>query len=175
MVMNRETSGTPFASADEPWNWTANITASAVATARGNVCQSISQGSNTTYMDTVSGYVTADTLNTLLTLLNAVPRAAFAPGEAVVQKNFEDVFSGFCQLGSAFAILDNVNDLAGVLRWYDGKLELLLIDQSEQFGDTSAPYLTDTRLWSIRNEPLQAFMQQFYEYPSVVYDTTGGV
>ena len=85
------------------------------------------------------------------------------------------MFSGFCQLGSAFAILDNVNDLAGVLRWYDGKLELLLIDQSEQFGDTSAPYLTDARLWSIRDEPLQAFMQQFYEYPSVVYDTTGGV
>ncbi len=174
MVMDRETSGTPFASADEPWNWTANITASAVATARGNVCQSISQGSNTTYMDTVSGYVTADTLNTLLTLLNAVPQAAFVPGETVVQKNFEDVFRGFCQLGSAFAILDNVNDLAGVLRWYDGKLELLLTDQSEQFGDTSAPYLTDARLWSIRNEPLQAFMQQFYEYPSVVYDTTGG-
>ena len=59
-------------------------------------------------------------------------------------------------------------------RTADGELELLLIDQSEQFGDTSAPYLTDTRLWSIRNEPLQAFMQQFYEYPSVVYDTTGG-
>ena len=80
----------------------------------------------------------------------------------------------FCQLGSVFAILDNVNDLAGVLRWYDGKLELLLIDQSEQFGDTSAPYLTDARLWVIEDESLQAFMQQFYEYPSVVYDTTGG-
>ena len=95
-------------------------------------------------------------------------------GEAVVQKNFEDVFSGFCQLGSAFAILDNVNDLAGVLRWYDGKLELLLTDQSEQFGDTAAPYLTDARLWVIRDESLQAFMRQFYEYHFVIYDTNGG-
>ena len=174
MVMNRETSGTPFASADEPWNWTANITGSAVTSARGLACHSISQGSDATYIDTVSGYVTADTLDTLLTLLNAVPRAAFTPGETVDQENFEDVFRGFCQLGSAFAILDNVNDLAGVLRWYDGKLELLLTDQSEQFGDTAAPYLTDARLWVIRDESLQAFMRQFYEYPSVVYDTTGG-
>lgn len=174
MVMNRETSGTLFASADEPWNWTANITGSAVTSARGLACHSISQGSDATYIDTVSGYVTADTLDTLLTLLNAVPRAAFTPGETVDQENFEDVFRGFCQLGSAFAILDNVNDLAGVLRWYDGKLELLLTDQSEQFGDTAAPYLTDARLWVIRDESLQAFMRQFYEYPSVVYDTTGG-
>lgn len=175
MVMGRETSGTPFASADEPWNWTADITASAVASARGLACQSISQGGNTTYIDTVSGYVTADTLDTLLTLLNAVPRAAFTPGETVDQENFEDVFRGFCQLGSAFAILDNVNDLAGVLRWYDGKLELLLTDQSEQFGDTAAPYLTDARLWVIQDESLQAFMRQFYEYHFVIYDTNGEV
>ena len=175
MVMGRETSGTPFASADEPWNWTANITASAVASARGLACHSISQGSDATYIDTVSGYVTADTLDTLLTLLNAVPRAAFTPGETVDQENFEDVFRGFCQLGSAFAILDNVNDLAGVLRWYDGKLELLLTDQSEQFGDTAAPYLTDARLWVIQDESLQAFMRQFYEYHFVIYDTNGGV
>ena len=174
MVMNQETNGTLFASADEPWNWTANITGSAVTSARGLACHSISQGSDATYIDTVSGYVTADTLDTLLTLLNAVPRAAFTPGETVVQENFEDVFRGFCQLGSAFAILDNVNDLAGVLRWYDGKLELLLTDQAEQFDDITAPYLTNARLWVIRDESLQAFMRQFYEYPSVVYDTTGG-
>lgn len=175
MVMGQETSGILFASADEPWNWTANITGSAVTSARGLACHSISQGSDATYIDTVSGYVTADTLDTLLTLLNAVPRAAFTPGETVVQENFENVFRGFCQLGSAFAILDNVNDLAGVLRWYDGKLELLLTDQSEQFGDTAAPYLTDARLWVIQDKSLQAFMRQFYEYPSVIYDTNGGV
>lgn len=167
-VINRETSGAAFAITAEPWNWTSGISSQAVETARAYACLQYGQADNTQYSSNTSGTISQQTLESLLTVLNGLPREAITAGGEVQRTNFMDFFYGLQGTGCSFTILDGVNDLAAGIRYVGGKVELMLTTQTEQFSDRRAEYLTDARLWVIEDENLMAFMQNFCNDPSVI-------
>ena len=172
-VINRETSGAAFATAQEPWNWAANISADAVVSAKAYVCLEAEQADNVQYSSSTNGIISQQTLDALLSILNAVPADAFSADKSMRNQNFLDYFSGFQKPGCSFAVLDNVNNLAASIHCVDGKVKLLLTGQTEQFDDRMAEYLTDAQLWIIDDPALQDFMQQFQQDPTVIYYTVG--
>ncbi|MGN0977585.1 MAG: M56 family metallopeptidase [Faecousia sp.] len=172
-VKNRETRGTAFATAGEPWSWTSGISSHAVETARAYACLQYGQADHTQYSSSTSGIISQQTLDSLLTILNELPREAITAGGEVQGNNFMDLFYSFQEIGCSFTILDGVNDLAAGIRYVGGTIELLLTTQTEQFNDRTAEYLTDARLWVIEDENLLTFMQHFCEDPSVINYSVG--
>lgn len=173
-VVDRETSGTPFASEDEPWKWTSQITPLAIRSAKAYATLEYEQTGNSTHSSSTNGAISQETLQNLLTILNEIPKEAITPGEDVQGCNFRDIAQDFKGTGCSIKLLDGTNELAVAIRWTDEKAEMLLTSQTEQYDDRFAEYLQNARLWVIQDEKLEAFLQSFWEEPPVILYTVGG-
>lgn len=137
-VENRQTRGEPFAVPGEPWVWTKKVTSGAVKTAKAAVWR--------------EGYysnraISQDTLERLLTLLNQLPREVFTGSEGAAGDK-----------GCSLTLQDGVNNLAVVLRYAGGSMELM-------YG---------ARVWGIQNEALGAFLEDFCDHSAGIQYTVGG-
>lgn len=173
-VLDRETSGTPFASEDEPWKWTSQITPLAIRSAKAYAILEYEQTETGTHSSSTNGAISQETLRNLLTILNGIPKEAITPGANVQGCNFRDIAQDFQGTGCSIKLLDGTNDLAVAIRWTGEKAEMLLTSQTQQYDDRFAEYLQNARLWVIQDEKLENFLQSFWEEPPVIFYTVGG-
>ncbi|MGM9601875.1 MAG: M56 family metallopeptidase [Faecousia sp.] len=173
-VTDRETYGTPFATENEPWQWTSQVSSDAIVSAKAYVCLEYSRTRDGLHSSSMSGTITQQTLSNLLTILGNVPKEAITAGAIVKKDNFRGVFSGFTQTGCSFTLLDGVNNLAVGIRYLNGNVEMLMTSETEQYLDWNSPYLQDTSLWVIEDAGLRTFLQTFCEQPSVINYSVGG-
>lgn len=172
-VIRRETEGTPFATMEEPWNWTAGISVPAVQDARMEAClERASDGLNTSTSNS-AGVLTGEALEELLAVLNQIPKTAFTKGDMLVQESFFWYFVGLEYPGSSVYLIDAVNGLAAVVRYENGKIHMLLTDEVDNTDAVHSTYLKPTQLWVIEDASLTAYMQYLQQYHPMVTYTVG--
>ncbi len=165
-VFKRETSGMPFATAQEPWAWCAGLYADAVEYARGNTqCHA---GSDT-------GILLLSALEDLVPLLNDLSREDFQQGRITREESYSDLQSFGSETGACLQLYDPVNSLTALLRLENSQLELLLVSGSrELFGyEGEFSNLPPTQVWTIGDAQLLAYMEKLVLYNPFRHYTVG--
>lgn len=169
-VRNRETDGEPFASADAPWDWTAGIHSGAVKTAQAHVCLFRSGG----YARSTNGAISYDTLESLMEVLNQIPKDAFTPGKLTQKQGYHRLFVNQQVENCAISLEDGVNGIAVILRCQDDKLEMILTEELDKVDKEDGTYLEPTQIWQVEDPALLEFMQQLQAHPTVINYFVGG-
>ncbi|MBQ6719655.1 MAG: hypothetical protein IJN20_04825 [Oscillospiraceae bacterium] len=172
-VLRKKTSGEPFASVDAPWDWCKNVTRDSIETAEVHVCLYTYRYGNTMGSTVTNGVLSYDTLETLLSILNQMPKDAFVEDEMLEKDSFHGFFIDQQKTNSAVALVDGVNDLAVIIRCQNGEITMLLTDEMDKVRQDLGYYLEPTQLWSIRDQRLGAFMQEVFSDPPVITYSVG--
>lgn len=147
----------PFASIDEGWQWTRNVTLDAIETAYiahyyGN--------------SIASGYLRGGKAEELLSILNALPQ------ESITKGNYQEKFStanldiGIPSKYSYIKLTDGANGIIAMIYYIDDTLDFVLCNRSDDsYGDA--------QYWSIQSEELEAFMQEYQAYHGRILTFTG--
>ena len=169
-VQDKQVSGVPFATADEPWTWCTGIRSSAVETAQFSACLANFSDGSTISSQGTSGYISYATLEELLEILNKLPRGAFTPDKLVSQEDYRSLFHQRLENNTAFSIIDGVNGIAVILQYSDGKVTMLLTDELDKARNLDRSYLEPTQLWEVRSPELLAFLKTAVdEIPLITY------
>lgn len=169
-VRREETGGTPFATKDQPWNWTKGVS-------RGEVEQSgiyllgetVREG-NSTSQTVSSGTFSSEAFGQMLQILNAIPREAFSEEKLLsgARETYTTLRTRLSGRGISVSILDRVNSLAVVFRYYGTVVEMAMCDDMEKIEDDSL-YLKDSvTCWKISDPALTQYMQSLMEDPPIV-------
>lgn len=169
-VRRVETNGTPFATKDQPWNWTKQISASQVEQASIYLLHETERDGNSTSQSISDGTFSAERFSQMLEILNAIPKEAFL--EESLPLGAADTYATLrIQLfgrGISVSILDRVNSLAVVFRYYGTVVEMAMCDDMEKIEDDSL-YLKDSvTCWKISDPALTQYMQSLMEDPPIV-------
>lgn len=169
-VRRVETDGTPFATKDQPWNWTKQISASQVEQASIYLLHETERDGNSTSQSISDGTFSAERFSQMLEILNAIPKEAFL--EESLPLGAADTYATLrIQLfgrGISVSILDRVNSLAVVFRYYGTVVEMAMCDDMEKIEDDSL-YLKDSvTCWKISDPALTQYMQSLMEDPPIV-------
>ncbi len=169
-VRRVETNGTPFATKDQPWNWTKQISASQVEQASIYLLHETERDGNSTSQSISDGTFSAERFSQMLEILNAIPKEAFL--EENLPLGAADTYATLrIQLfgrGISVSILDRVNSLAVVFRYYGTVVEMAMCDDMEKIEDDSL-YLKDSvTCWKISDPALTQYMQSLMEDPPIV-------
>ena len=167
-VRDKETSGEPFATMDTPWDWCANINQSAVASAKLQVCLYTYSSGNSSGASSTIGVISYQTLQELIKILNQIPASAIAPGSVLSKENYDSFFFNQQAQNASIAIVDGVNNLGVILKYRNGTVTMLLTDEMEKVTGEDMSYLEPTKLWTVWDENLLAFMQDISEDPPVI-------
>ena len=170
VVVRRKTSGTPFAGEKEPWKWMSNVTADAISSAKANVCLEYTHTDSSSHITSNDGVLNRQTLEQLFAILNEVPQDEVAPGQPVTGKSFPDAVEPDEEVGCGISLLDGVNNLAVGIRWTKEETSIVMTSQTEQYGARSYEVGTMQNAWQwvIRDEKLDAFLEDFWEEPPVI-------
>lgn len=169
-VSGAAVSGEPFATAQEPWKWTAGISLEAVEEAEAFVKQALWTSDSTYTRVTSRGYFTRARFMELIGILNAIPQSAFSKGKIQERNSFSNLYRDVGTEGMSVAVIDGVNGLAVTIRCRRGELEMALCSDMEK---VRSGYLMDTQIWKIRDESLMAFMEELFECPPVTTHFVG--
>lgn len=162
-----------FATRQDAAQWAAGLNTDAVLNGQFlfTYADSTMRGSTLTY-----GY-----LNEFLSLLNTLPADAFT--EIGADESF--IYSELRYYGLeansiegvSLVISDGVNDLTGVLRLYNGNLELVLVEGSTWFKGSWNTEGAPATVWRLESKDLQALLDEllhfhasFYSYVGAEYD-----
>lgn len=167
-VRGQDVSGQPFAAVDTPWDWCAGITNDAVESARAHVCLNTYSYGNASGSSSTSGWISYDTLEKLISILNQIPKDAFTPDKTISKESYSSFFTNQSVGNSAVSIVDGVNDLAVVIKYCDGKVIMLLTDEMEKVREDSHTYLEPTQIWAVDDPALTTFMESVTENPLVI-------
>lgn len=165
-----EVTGQPFATAEEPWKWTAGISLDAVEEAEAFVKQALWTSDSTYSQVTTRGYFTRERFIELVEILNAIPESAFSKGKIQERESFSGLCHDVGTEGMSVAVIDGVNGLAVTIRCRRGELEMALCSDMEK---VRSGYLMDTRIWKIQDDKLMAFMEELFECPPVTTHFVG--
>lgn len=162
-VLNRNITAKGFATAEEPGKWLQNIHLNAIKTSWLYVVNPDQTLRNT--------YLTNAQVTDLLKILNTIPESALSNEQYDDNFNYSDLryFSSTSPTfsGASLTIVDGASELTAVLRLYDNKLELVLMDGMHSLN-TSAPY-DDTgapaRIWAVDHQGLRDLMTAMLENP----------
>ena len=170
VVVRRKTSGTPFAGETEPWKWMSGITVDAVSSAKANVCLEYTHTDSSSHITSNDGVLNRQTLEQLFAILNEVPQDEVAPGQPVTGKSFPDAVEPDEEVGCGISLLDGVNGLAVGIRWTKEETSIVMTSQTEQYGVRSYEVgaMQNAWQWVIRDEKLDAFLEDFWEEPPVI-------
>ncbi len=165
-VYKRETSGEPFATAQEPWAWCAGLHVDAVEYARGNT--QYNAGSDT-------GILLLRALEDLVPLLNSLSREDFREDRVTQGESSYDLRQFGSETGACLQLYDPVNGLTALLRLENSQLELLLVSGSrELFGyEGEFTNLPPTQVWTIGDAQLLAYMEKLVLYAPFRHYTIG--
>lgn len=162
--------GAPFATAEEPWKWTAGISMDAVEEAEVYVKRAVLTSGNTYSQVTSTGYFTRERFTELIQILNVIPESAFSKGEIQEGNSFSDLYRDVGAEGMSVAVIDGANGLAVTIRCRLGELEMALCPDMEK---VRGGYLMDTQIWKIRDENLMCFLEELFESPPVTTHFAG--
>lgn len=165
-----EVTGQPFATAEEPWKWTAGITLEAVEEAEAFVKQALWTSDSTYSQVTTRGYFTRERFIELVEILNAIPESAFSKGKIQERESFSGLCRDVGTEGMSVAVIDGVNALAVTIRCRRGELEMALCSDMEK---VRSGYLMDTQIWKIQDDKLIAFLEELFECPPVTTHFVG--
>lgn len=170
VVVRRKTSGTPFTGEKEPWKWMSNVTADAISSAKANVCLEYTHTDSSSHITSNDGVLNRQTVTELLTILNEIPLDEVAPGQPVTDKSFPDAVEPDEEVGCGISLLDGVNHLAVGIRWTKYETAIVITSQTEQYGARSYEVgaMQNAWQWVIRDEKLDAFLEDFWEEPPVI-------
>jgi len=171
-LRNETVSGIPFATADTPWDWAKGVSIGALTDGKIGAVHSIEREGLTTTKTVVSGTLATRRLPELIALLNSLERKDFVPGKKLEKMSGSELISGGKEGSVCVLLFDGVNSLAAVLRYSDGKAEMLLTEETEKFREDHT-YLTKLDIWEIRDEALCSYMAELYSYPPAVIHTVG--
>ena len=150
----------PFATADEPWKWSAGIYPHAVEEALAHVTRISRISGTTTFADTSTGHFTQDRFRELTVILNGIPEGSY------FQSSYGNMsLNRFCYPKAesvSVSMVDGVNGLAVALRYCHGEIEMALFSDLDKVRN--GEYVL-TRVWRIEDEDLTAFMEELYDDP----------
>lgn len=171
-VRDRAVSGNPFATVDAPWDWCSGIRAEVVESAKMYVCRDVSSVGNVVNISSSSGWISDETLESLVQILNKIPKSAFVPDAAP-----QTVYWGFRfsqdAPSSVVSVIDGVNNIAVAIQYLDGKVTMLLTDEMEKVREDSRELLEPTQLWTVEDQALADFMASVMEEPPVIHYSVG--
>ena len=172
-VRNQQVTGQPFASVDAPWEWCAGIQTSAVESAQAHVCLDTYSYANTSGSSSTNGWISYDTLERLLQVLNRLPKSAFTPDRMSSQESYRDFFINQQAENGSISLIDGVNNIAAVVNYKDGKVTMLLTDDMEKVRENSHTYLEPTQVWAVEDPTLAKFMYAITRNPPVIHYSVG--
>ena len=166
-VRDRAVSGNPFATVDAPWDWCSGIRAEVVESAKMYVCRDVSSVGNVVNISSSSGWISDETLESLVQILNKIPKSAFVPDAAP-----QTVYWGFRfsqdAPSSVVSVIDGVNNIAVAIQYLDGKVTMLLTDEMEKVREDSRELLEPTQLWTVEAQALADFTDVYFTCASSV-------
>ena len=176
-VKDRSTSGAPFATKEEPWNWTQNVTSDVIETARVfHVLKKHNTG-NVYSTSNNSGILNAQVLEALLDILHQIPRDAFLLDENPdIRGGYMGLYSDLEEGGSSVTLLDPVNGLGVVIRSDSGGLSMAVCGELEKLKNDMGYKILEGEVtfWNLEDEPLRAFMEDLMTSASLVNYSVGG-
>lgn len=174
-VRNRETSGTPFASETEGWKWMHNVTADAISSARAEVCLEYIRTDSSAHSSSTAGSLNRQTLEQLLAILNEIPQDALSAGKPIRDDSFRNAMESNDEEGCGISLLDGVNGLAVGIHWTKDETSILLTSETEQYSARrlEAATMENAWQWVIQDEKLDAFLEDFWKEPPVIFYTVG--
>lgn len=149
-VVNRPTSGEPFATVYEHWAWTQGIHLDAVQ--KASIQRRSPRVDNS--VSTASGRFSLREFEEFLQILNALPETAFT-SKTVDAKYSPNEFGR--NGGLVVTIMDEVNQLKAWIRLENDAVELILTDQ-----------LGGKYCWVIEDETLLNYLKEMYVHPPIV-------
>lgn len=174
-VRNWETSGTPFAGDEDAWKWMSGVTVDAISSAKANVCLEYVRTGNRTSSSVTAGSLNRQTLEQLFAILNEIPQDALSAGKPLTDDSFRDAVVPYSEEGCGISLLDGVNHLAIGISWTKEETAILITSQTEQY-DARWSGEKDTlkaHRWVIQDEKLDAFLEDFWKEPPVIFYTVG--
>lgn len=172
-VRNHQVTGEPFASVDAPWDWCAGIHAGAVESAKAHVCLNTYSYGNTSGSSSTNGWISYNTLEDLICVLNQIPQSAFIPDRMLSKESYRDFFINQQVENGSISVVDGVNNIAAVINYKDGKVTMLLTDDMEKVLDNSHNYLEPTQVWEVEDPTLAEFMCAVTLNPPVISYSVG--
>lgn len=174
-VQNEETSGQPFASKTQPWNWTKNVTAEAIEEASVYLVLKTYQTENGGGGQTVRfGFLRSVYLPELLEVLHQIPESAFTPGEDMSRWWYSRLYTSLSDTGSAIYIRDPVNSMGVVIRNTEDGVGIALCDDVERVEDGDTFLLDSVQYWNVEDSALRAYMNSLLEKSQEVAFAVGG-
>ena len=172
-VRNRDVSGEPFATMDAPWDWCSGLNTAAAESAQVHVCLSTYNDGTRNGSTSTNGWMSVDTLESLVNVLNSIPKDAFTPDKITSNESYRSFFINQQVPNAAVSVIDGVNDIAVAIRYQDGKVTMLLTDEMEKVSDNMPAYLEPTQLWMVEDQTLTDFMASIASNPPIVNYSVG--
>ena len=174
-VRNRETSGTPFAGDEDAWKWMSGVTVDAISSARAEVCLEYTRTDFSAHSSSTSGTLNRQTLARLLAILNEIPQDALSAGKPIRDDSFRNAVESNDEEGCGISLLDGVNGLAVGIHWTKDETFILLTSETEQYSARrlEAATMENAWQWRIQDEKLDAFLEDFWKEPPVIFYTVG--
>lgn len=174
-VRNRETSGTPFAGDEDAWKWMSGVTVDAISSARAEVCLEYTRTDFSAHSSSTSGTLNRQTLEQLFAILNEIPQDALSAGKPIRDDSFRNAVESNDEEGCGISLLDGVNGLAVGIHWTKDETFILLTSETEQYSARrlEAATMENAWQWRIQDEKLDAFLEDFWKEPPVIFYTVG--
>ena len=163
----------PFATMDAPWDWCSGFSTAAAESAQVHVCLSTYSDGNSSGSTSTNGWISFDTLESLVKILNDIPKDAFVPDKTISQTSYRSFFINQQVPNSAVSVIDGVNNIAVAINYKDGKITMLLTDEMEKVNDITPSYLEPTQLWLVEDQALSDFMTAISENPPPINYSVG--
>lgn len=172
-VREQDVSGQPFAGADAPWDWCAGINTDAVESAQIHVCLNTYSYGNTSGSSATNGWISYDTLEDLIRILNQIPKDAFTPDKTLFRESYHGFFVNQHVENSSLSVIDGVNDIAVAIHCENGKVTMLLTGEMENVRENNHTYLAPTQVWAVEDPALTEFMDAAARNPPVIHYSVG--
>ena len=134
---------------------------------------SIYNDGNRSGSTSTNGWISFDTLESLVDILNDIPKDAFAPDKTISRESYRSFFINQQVPNSAVSVIDGVNNIAVAINYQDGKVTMLLTDDMEKVRDNMPTYLEPTQLWLVEDQTLTDFMASIAENPPIINYSVG--
>lgn len=149
---NSQVNAEPFATADQPWQWTQNICYDAVEKVQ---VWTNEDGNHGYFMSRVR-------FEEFLDVLNQIPQNVITQG-SVTGGTYSELFYKFSGKGTSVVVADAANQLVVIIRYYEDTTEMILCDDYEKAMEGHYK-VSNLQVWNIDDPQLLDCMKEIYEH-----------
>ena len=173
-VRNRETSGEPFATVDSPWDWCAAVNSDVISNAEVYVCLDVTSSGNSVNITGTNGYLPSDSLQRLIPILNRIPHEAFTKTDKYTSDYGRFVHGDQLEGSCSVSLIDEVNEMAVVIRACKGSVEMILTGELEKAQPNNHDYLSSpTVIWTVKDPALRTYLDDVRENTPIINYSVG--